>query len=254
MRARECPHCGTAIAVESRFCAECGRPLAPETEELGEPVLVRPAWRLWPPDPVWIIAALVGVGGVILLVGGEWAWGVAALLAAVLIVLLRTRLRGRRAAHALSHLGSRAAATREAWAARSREQVEVFRARRELSDLAAERSRLFRDLGYAVYHDDETGMNATRAALAALHDRIEEKETEIETLRRQTEERVHQARAHVEPTERLEVPPEPARVPEPWPPPDEGDLPGPPTPAPGEPAPGPEEPAPPEHPSTPMRR
>jgi hypothetical protein len=49
--------------------------------------------------------------------------------------------------------------------------------------------------------------------------------------------------------------PEPVRVPEPWPPPDEGDLPDPaPTPAPGEPAPGPEEPAPPQHPPAPETR
>jgi hypothetical protein len=41
-------------------------------------------------------------------------------------------------------------------------------------------------------------------------------------------------------------PSEPARVPDPWPPPDEGDVPDPaPTPAPGEPTPGPDEPAPP---------
>ena len=51
----------------------------------------------------------------------------------------------------------------------------------------------------------------------------------------------------------MEIPPEPARVPEPWPPPDEGDLPDPaPTPGPGEPTPGPEEPSPPQHPSFPQ--
>jgi hypothetical protein len=44
-------------------------------------------------------------------------------------------------------------------------------------------------------------------------------------------------------------------VPEPWPPPDEGDLPDPgPLPAPGEPAPGPDEPAPPQHPPMPQTR
>ncbi|MBD0317921.1 MAG: hypothetical protein ICV71_05300 [Thermoleophilia bacterium] len=48
---------------------------------------------------------------------------------------------------------------------------------------------------------------------------------------------------------------EPARVPEPWPPPDEGDVPDPaPTPAPGEPTPGPDEPAPPKLPSVPQTR
>ena len=51
-----------------------------------------------------------------------------------------------------------------------------------------------------------------------------------------------------DPEPALETPPEPARVPEPWPPPDEGDLPDPaPTPTPGEPmpAPAPGEPVPP---------
>ena len=48
---------------------------------------------------------------------------------------------------------------------------------------------------------------------------------------------------------------EPARVPEPWPPPDEGDVPDPaPTPAPGEPTPGPDEPAPPQRPTLPQTR
>jgi hypothetical protein len=77
------------------------------------------------------------------------------------------------------------------------------------------------------------------------------KESEIEMPRRETNERAPGTWRAVQ-VERLESPLGPERVPEPWPPPDEGDLPGPPTPSPGEPTPGPEEPAPPEHPPMPQ--
>jgi hypothetical protein len=73
-------------------------------------------------------------------------------------------------------------------------------------------------------------------------------------LTRQAEGHVLRAEAPFVPPARMEFPPEPVRVPEPWPPPDEGDLPGPPTPSPGEPTPGPEEPAPPQYPPGPGLR
>jgi hypothetical protein len=242
----DCPHCGTRLASESRFCPECGRGLA--TGLLDAPLFAGRGRTLWPPDPFFLIAVLVAVGGLILLIGGAWAWGLVALLGAVVLVLGRTQLAGRSAGEALADVRGRAFATREAMAARSREQVEVFRARRELAELHAERNRLFRDLGSAVYHGDEAGANGARTGIASVETRIGELEAEIERLRQQTAERVERAQSPVKPTESMETTPEPARVPEPWPPPDEGDLPGPPTPSPGEPTPGPEEPAPPQHP------
>ena len=84
---------------------------------------------------------------------------------------------------------------------RSREQIDLFRARRELADLEAERDRLFRDLGAAAYGADERGVEAARTAVEPLLARIAAKEAEIETLRREAETRVARAQAPVRPTE-----------------------------------------------------
>jgi ABC-type multidrug transport system fused ATPase/permease subunit len=183
----DCPHCGTRIAAESRFCPECGRPL--ESGLLDAPLLARPPWKLatlWPPDVLVVIAVLVAVGGVILMVGGAWAWGLVALLGAVVLLLARSQFGARTARHALADVRARASATREAMAARSREHVEIFRARRELAELHAERTRLFRDLGYAVHHEDETGTDAARREIASVETRIGERDAEIEALRQAT--------------------------------------------------------------------
>lgn len=243
----ECPHCGTEIPAASRFCLECGRPLAATAPARAYP------WRSIP-DAVLLVAAGAAVAGIVLLAAGLTSLGILALIAAVVVAIARG-LDRRRAEYALAGLRMRAAATREAMAARSRGQVELFRARRELAELETERNRLFRDLGIAVYHGDEGETNGARAAVSAIVGRIAEKEAEIETLRRNVEERVQRAQASVSPTERLEVPPDPAHVPEPWPPPDEADLP---EPAPTEPGPlgpsGPDEPAPPQHPPPPQHR
>ena len=199
-----------------------------------------------------LLAAVgVGVAGVVLLAAGLWLAGGLVLLAAVVVLASRALdvslgFDRRRAGYALADLRGRAAATREAVAARSRAQLELFRARRELAELEGERGRLFHDLGAAVYGGDETGIKAARTAIGAVLERIAAKEDEIETLMRETNERIQRAQAPVQPTERMAAP-DPARVPDPWPPPDEGGVPDPaPTPGPGDPTPGPDEPAPPK--------
>jgi hypothetical protein len=244
----ECSSCGAEIPEGSRFCLECGRPLR-EAES------ARPRRRLGLPGdfpalaPLSVAAIALAVGAVILLAGGVWAWGVVALLGAAVLVLLPGRVDRAR----VDDLRFRAGAARESLAVKGRGQVEVFRARRELAELEADRARLYAELGRAVYEEDKAGTEAARTALRAVVGRIEAKEAEIQTLIRETEERVRLVQGPVQPTEILkdEAPPEPPRIPEPWPPPDEGDIPEPPQPGPGDPTPGPDEPAPPARPPAP---
>lgn len=184
------------------------------------------------------------MGAIVLLAAGEWAWGIVALLGAA-VVFLVTRAEERRVAkYALGGVSARFSASRDAIAARSRGQIDLFRARRERAELEFEKARALQTLGGAVFDEDKAGTKTAKAAVQDVVDRIEAKEAEIQGLIARTEERIQRAQAGVRPTERLEVPPEPARIPEPWPPPDEGEPPEPvivPEPSPDQPAPEPEQ-------------
>ena len=246
---RDCPNCSTSVPEGSRFCPECGRALTDEADA----TVVRTPGRHWPPHPVLMIAAFVWIGSIVLLVAGVWAWGVVAFLAAAVLFLTQREAERRAAKHALLGFRERFFATRAAVAARSRGQLDLFRARRERAELEAEKGRALHRLGHAVFYGDKAGTKSARNEVQAVVERIAEKEAEIETLIRQIDARVRRAQVNVNPTEQIkaEQPPEPARIPEPWPPPDEADRPEP-TPAP-EPAPD-ESPLEPDAPATPESR
>jgi len=243
----DCPTCGTEVAAGSRFCPECGRPLTEEARD----TMIRPSERWWPPHPLMIVAGLVLIGSIILLAGGVWAWGLVALLAAGILVLSQREAERRAARFALAGFRERVVATRSAVAARSRGHLEIFRARRELAELIAERNRGLHRLGAAVFEGNKAGTKAAKEEVQSVVDRIGEKEDEIEAFIRDIDERVNRAQAGVRPTERIqgEQPPEPVRIPEPWPPPDEADRPSVP-----EPQPGPAEEPEPEQPPKPQSK
>ena len=144
---------------------------------------------------------------------------------------------------------ARVSAQRRVVGARSRGQIELFRLRRELAELQTERSRAYQELGRATHESDADGASRATAQVDDVTARIATKEAEVEALLGDMEQRVRQAQAEVTPTNRLEAPPEPARVPEPFPPPDEGNPPEPahvPEPSPDDPVPEPEPPPAPE--------
>jgi hypothetical protein len=144
-------------------------------------------------DPL-LLLTLAGVAGAVLLfVYGLWGWGVALLLAAVLLLVARAEIGRRGEALTLAAVKARAAVVGRVLAVRSRGQMGIFRARREYADLEAERSRLFRDLGEAVYGGDDAAEKAARQALESVVRALGEKESEIEKLIAETEARVKRA-------------------------------------------------------------
>lgn len=197
-----CPNCGGSVPRGASFCPECGRAIGADTA-------VSAARSWWPPQPLAIIVVLLAAGGIFLLIGGEWAWGLVVLLAAGIVFLSQREAERRAARYTLAGFGARFSAGREAWAARSRGQLDIFRARREVAELEAERARGFYQLGHAVFEDDKERIKAAKEAVAAVVERIRGKEAEIESLIRATEERVHRAQAGFRPTEKMESQPEP---------------------------------------------
>jgi hypothetical protein len=257
----DCANCGSAVPAPSRFCPECGRPLDVAAAISGDET---PTRRVWPPEWGLAAAVLLGAAGVVLLGAGVWLWGVVLVLAAGGILLLQHEIERRAGRAVFGNVRSRLAAHRELVSARSRGQIDLFRLRRELAELQAEQSRGYQELGRAGYVRDRDAVQAARAHLDDLNERLALKEAEVQVLLNEMQERVRRVQAQVAPTQKLSAE-GPARIPEPYPPPDEGTPPEPPRlpepepdpvpepspeptpePFPGEPAPEPERAPPPQ--------
>ena len=242
----ECPTCGAAVPAEARFCSECGSP-NPVSE--GVETRLRKYWSA--PDLGLLAGLLLAGAGVVLLGAQVWLWAAVALVLAAAVFLIRWEAGRRRTGAAIARLS----AHRRIVGARSRGQLELFRLRRELAELQAERSRGYQELGRATHAGDAHAARAATAQVDDVSGRIGAKEAEITVLLQDMEERVRRAQAEVTPTQHVEAGPEP--VPEPFPPPDEGTPPAParvpepfpqpvPEPSPDDPPPQPEPPPPPE--------
>jgi hypothetical protein len=268
-----CPNCGVALPERSRFCPECGQRVGAGPDETavqalppGEtgPVPVELSiatprfFGVTPPAAVLVLAAaFLGVGIALLASGhpvvGGALLGVAIMLGVFFVTLTRrlpdtavSRLSG----GAVNAVRERAGWAFEALAVHSSARVELFRLRRELSELVARRAECARALGEAVYAGDEEGTESARALLAECDGLVTAKEEEMEQTAAEAVERIQRAQLQVQPTQieppappqepypEPSPPPQPVPVPEPMPEPSE--PPGPahvpePTPAPSPP-------------------
>jgi hypothetical protein len=258
MPADSCENCGSTLPAKSRFCPECGARVGatagetavqemPEHEPTAAPVDLMLAERRFfgvtPPAGLLALAVAAFVLALVLLVTGHWVWGLLLAAAAAFLVFafvqqtkrVPARASGvaKASVEALEAVKARAEATFETVAAHGSARIELMRLRREVGELAGERGRVLRDLGEAVYEGDRKATKELKERVGELDGRIEAKEAEMTAVAEQAEKRVERAQLEVQPTQvvKAEQPPdgvpEPVRVPEPFPPPDEGEPPEP---------------------------
>ena len=168
--------------------------------------------------------------------------GVALLLVLVYLEALRRKPKGivaRSTAEALGAFRARAGVAADSLATRGRAAGRLIALRRELQRMGHLRAQLLSELGEAVYGGDEQGTETAREQVKELDELAAQREAEMQAVVAQTQERLHQRRLEVQPTEMVELPeepspppgeatpPEPARIPEPYPPPDEATPPEP---------------------------
>jgi len=258
--AASCLNCGTRLPKRSRFCPECGTRVGagpdettvedvPSHETGPVPVEISTAtprfFGVTPPSAILALAAACLAGGIAMLatghtiVGGALL-GVALVLGAFFVELARRLPETpvvRFSTHAFQTLRDRGGSAVESLAAQSSARVELFRLRRELAVLIAQRAEFARILGEAVYAGDQEGTESARAQMAELDGSISAKEDEMEQTAASATERIQRAQLQVQPTQIEPPAPPPEPYPEPTPPPQPVPVPEP-TPEPSEP-PGP---------------
>jgi hypothetical protein len=256
----DCAHCGATLPKESRYCPQCGyRSDAGGTKEMElpanetghVPVQHRQAEpRYYGVTPATLVLVLAGGAltlSVVLFALGRWPFGLILLGVTVLLVLafLETARRkpegavARSTAEALESFRARAGVAAGSLATRGRAARRLIVLRRELQRMGQLRGQLLFELGEAVYREDEQGTETAREQVKELDELAAQREAEMQAVVAQTQEKLHQRRLEVQPTEMVELPeepspppgevtpPEPPRIPEPYPPPDEATPPEP---------------------------
>ena len=143
-----------------------------------------------PRDVLLLGAGVVAVLGVVVLAAWSAPWGLVLLFAAAGLYLLRGEVERRAGGTGLDALRAHVGTSRRALTVRSKGQMGIFRARRELADLEAERGSLLRELGEAAYGGNEEAMAALRERIDGVATAIRAKQEEIDDLTKQTEEHV----------------------------------------------------------------
>jgi hypothetical protein len=238
-----CANCGRRLPKESRYCPECGQPTGEgETKVLDLPpdetgpvpvTYVEPERRYYGVTPTRLVVGMAAAGivlAIVLFATGHWPIGLVLLGLSLLLLLVTVEL---------GIVRARAGLAADSLATRGRAATRVLALRRELKRLGAARGRLLFELGDAVYRGDEQATDTARAKVAELDEVARQREGEMQTVIAQAQDRLRRRRLEVQSTEMVEVPdpdqpttPDqdpvgPAVIPEPYPPPDEGDPPQP---------------------------
>jgi hypothetical protein len=250
-----CENCGAQLSEKSRYCPRCGQPSsAHETKEMEVPpeetgrvpvhyTRAEPHYYgIAPTTLVLVLAAVVLSVAIVLFVSGHWPFGLIVLGLSILLIVFFIEAARRRpdvvvrsTTDALGTFRSRAGVAAESWATRNRMTRQVLGIRRELQRMASERGQLLFELGEAVYRGDEQATETARAQVEELDARVARRESEMQAVVAGAQERIQQSKLSVQPTEMVEVPVEPGEddprgpvvIPEPYPPPDEGNPPEP---------------------------
>lgn len=274
-----CANCGARLPKDGRFCPECGVRTSVENdataveeippEETGRvpvhTVAVTPRYfGIAPPLALFALAVAALGAAIVVFVAGKVIAGALLLAAAALFSVLFVTASKRLPENAVARVSRRVAGTVrdrtgfavEAVSVHSTTRVELFRLRRELSRLVAERAEAARALGEAVYVGAEDEIEAGRNRMSELEQAFADKEGEMTRVTAAANERIQRAQLQVQPTEVVEPPevpepmpapsepPQPVIVPEPSPVPSEPPMPVPsPEPSPEPSPPQPEQPS-----------
>jgi hypothetical protein len=186
--------------------------------------------RYYGVTPTRLVLALGAAGvvlAIVLFATNHWPIGLVVLGLALLLVLVTVETRVVR---------ERAGVAADSVATRGRAAARVLALRRELRRLEHLRDRLLFELGEAVYRGDEQATETARARVVELEEVVRHREGEIEAVIAQARDRISRRNLEVQSTEMVELPdpdgpttPDvgPAVIPEPYPPPDEGNPPQP---------------------------
>jgi len=252
-----CENCGATVPESSRYCTVCGHPVSADDtgamevppEETGHvPVhygRVEPHYYgIAPTTLVFVLAAAVLTVAIVLFVSGHWPFGLIILGLSVLLMIMFFEAARRRpdvvvrsTTEALDTFRSRAGVAADTLATRRRASRQVLALRHELDRMAALHRQLLFELGEAVYRGDEQATESARGQLEELAALSARRESEMQAVVAAAQEQIRKRKLEVQPTEMVEVP-EPAEpgqgdpsgpvvIPEPYPPPDEGNPPEP---------------------------
>jgi hypothetical protein len=259
LRVANCATCGAKLENASRYCPQCGHPAADgETKVIEVPpdetgvlsvqyARVEPRYYgITPTTLVLVLGAVALTLAILLFALGHWPFGLIALGAGVLLVLVfleaaRRKPDGavaRSTADALDSFRARAGVAADSLATRGRAARRLLALRRELQRMAQLRAQLLLELGDAVYRGDDQGTDRVREQVRELDELAALRKSEMEATVAQTQERIKGRRLEVQRTEMVELPEQPgepgegtpggpAVIPEPYPPPDEGNPPEP---------------------------